>query len=131
MQSGLESFLDPLLALRKSGALRILGEDILAVDRSRLLPNTRALVCDGVVARDLLPALDMQGIGVSYGSACSSGALEPSRALASLGLSDEDQRATVRVSVGPSSENKLLRDAGSLFSQVLGAFSEKRDRRTR
>lgn len=131
MQAGLDSLLDPLRALRESGALRILGEDVLVVDRSRLLPNTRALVCDGVVARDLLPALDMHGVGVSYGSACSSGALEPSRSLVSLGLSEDDQRATVRVSIGPSSENKLLRNAGSLFSQVLGAFSEKRDRRTR
>ncbi len=48
---------------------------------------------------DLLIALDMAGIAVSHGSACSSGALEPSRILTSMGLPPQIARSAIRFSL--------------------------------
>lgn len=61
--------------------------------------NTSNLRFDGVVAEELMIALDLQGLAVSAGSACQSGALEPSHVLGAMGLSDQQARATLRLSL--------------------------------
>ena len=48
----------------------------------------------------MLIALDLKGFAVSTGSACSSGAVEPSHVLTAIGLSKERARASVRFSLG-------------------------------
>ncbi len=62
-------------------------------------PNTSNLYFDGILAEDLMIALDLQGLAVSAGSACQSGALEPSHVLRAMGLSEARARATVRLSL--------------------------------
>ena len=62
-------------------------------------PNTANLLFPGVVAEELMIALDLQGLAVSAGSACQSGALEPSHVLRAMGLSDADARASIRLSL--------------------------------
>lgn len=62
-------------------------------------PNTTNLFFDGLIAEDLMIALDLQGLAVSAGSACQSGALEPSHVLRAMGLSDARARATIRLSL--------------------------------
>ena len=62
-------------------------------------PNTTNLFFDGIVAEDLMIALDLQGLAVSAGSACQSGALEPSHVLRAMGLSEARARSTIRVSL--------------------------------
>ncbi len=62
-------------------------------------PNTTNLFFDGIVAEDLMIALDLQGLAVSAGSACQSGALEPSHVLRAMGLSEARARATIRLSL--------------------------------
>ena len=62
-------------------------------------PNTSNLLFPGVVAEELMIALDLQGLAVSAGSACQSGALEPSHVLRAMGLSDADARASIRLSL--------------------------------
>jgi cysteine desulfurase len=64
--------------------------------------NTTNLYFDGVNAEALLIALDLKGFAVSTGSACSSGAVEPSHVLVALGLSPERARASLRISLGRS-----------------------------
>jgi cysteine desulfurase len=63
------------------------------------LPNVSALLVDGVAAEALVAALDVAGVEVSSGSACSSGAAQPSHVLVAMG---EDPRATalLRLSLG-------------------------------
>jgi cysteine desulfurase len=62
-------------------------------------PNTTNLFFDGIIAEDLMIALDLQGLAVSAGSACQSGALEPSHVLRAMGLTEARARATIRLSL--------------------------------
>ena len=62
-------------------------------------PNTTNLYFDGVDADSLLIALDLKGLSVSAGSACQSGATEPSHVLTAMGLSRERARASIRISL--------------------------------
>ncbi len=60
--------------------------------------NVSNLQFGGMDGESLLIALDQEGIAASHGSACSSGALEPSRVLLSMGLSLQAARSSVRFS---------------------------------
>ena len=64
--------------------------------------NTSNLRFDGIDSEPLLIALDLKGFAVSSGSACSSGATEPSHVLAAIGLTREQARSSVRFSLGRS-----------------------------
>lgn len=66
------------------------------------VPNTTNIVFEGIDSEPLLIALDLRGYAVSSGSACSSGASEPSHVLRAIGLSREDARSCLRISVGRS-----------------------------
>jgi cysteine desulfurase len=64
------------------------------------VPNTTNIAFEGIDSEPLLIALDLRGYAVSSGSACSSGASEPSHVLKAIGLSREDARSCLRISVG-------------------------------
>jgi cysteine desulfurase len=63
---------------------------------------------DGIDSEPLLIALDLKGFAVSSGSACSSGATEPSHVLAAIGLSKEQARSSVRFSLGRSNTTEQI-----------------------
>ena len=69
-------------------------------DIKNSLPHTLNFGCDGISAESLLISLDMDGIAVSTGSACSSGAMEASHVLLAMGLSHADAKSSIRVSWG-------------------------------
>ncbi|MEQ1948778.1 MAG: cysteine desulfurase family protein [Bryobacteraceae bacterium] len=62
--------------------------------------NTSNIRFDGIDSEPLLISLDLEGFAVSSGSACSSGATEPSHVLAAIGLNREQARSSVRFSLG-------------------------------
>lgn len=64
------------------------------------LPNTSCVLVDGCEGDGLMMALDMRGIAVSTGSACSSGSIEPSTVLLGMGFTRAQARQSVRVSLG-------------------------------
>jgi cysteine desulfurase len=63
-------------------------------------PNTTNILFPGVDGEALLIALDLKGISCSTGSACSSGAVEPSHVLTAIGLSTDEARSSLRFSLG-------------------------------
>ncbi len=63
------------------------------------LPNTSNLTFHGADGEGIVIALDLSGVAVSTGSACSSGRVEPSPVLLAMGLTPDDARATVRFSL--------------------------------
>jgi len=63
------------------------------------LPNILSLTFKGISAETLITLMDIEGVCVSAGSACSSGEQKPSRVLKAIGLSDEDAKSTVRISM--------------------------------
>jgi cysteine desulfurase len=64
------------------------------------VPNTLMVRFESVEGRSLLPALDLDGVYASHGSACSSGAPTPPRVLLAMGLDEATARACVRFSFG-------------------------------
>jgi cysteine desulfurase len=73
------------------------GCAINAAQRERL-PNTSSVFIPGVRADDLVVSMDLEGILISSGAACSSGKPEPSHVLLAMGQDEERVRSTVRIS---------------------------------
>jgi len=69
-------------------------------------PNTTNLRFDGIDSDALLIALDLKGFAVSSGSACSSGATEPSHVLIAMGLTHDQARSSLRFSLGRSNSHE-------------------------
>jgi cysteine desulfurase len=64
------------------------------------VPNTTNISFEAIEAESLLIALDLEGIAVSTGSACSSGTLEPSHVLRAMGLPTHRTQNSIRISLG-------------------------------
>lgn len=75
-------------------AVRIFG------DQAERLPNSCCFAVPGVKAETLIMALDLAGVAVSSGSACSSGKVAPSHVLQAMGVAPELAQAAIRVSLG-------------------------------
>jgi cysteine desulfurase len=71
---------------------------IIAGDNARRLPNTTSLILPGVAAETQVIALDLAGVAVSAGAACSSGKVRQSHVLAAMGFGAEAACA-IRVSL--------------------------------
>ncbi len=68
--------------------------------RERRLPNTSNLSFRGAEEQSLILALDLEGVAVAAGAACTSGSLEPSHVLQAMGWSPEDDGGAIRFSLG-------------------------------
>ena len=92
-----------LAALRdriESGILAAIPGTIVNGAREPRVPNTTNISFEGIEAESLLIALDLEGIAVSTGSACSSGTLEPSHVLRAMGLPTPRTQSSIRISLG-------------------------------
>jgi len=95
-------------------------------DRACRVPNTTNISFDGLEAESLLIALDLEGVAVSTGSACSSGSLEPSHVLRAMGLPHPRTRNSLRFSLGPTT----TADEVAFVADRLPALVEKLRRLT-
>jgi cysteine desulfurase len=91
-----------LTGLRKKlvDGLNTIPELIINGDLDRAFPSTISVSVSHVEGESLLLSLDMEGIAVSTGSACSSGSLEPSHVLVAMGIETALAQGTLRFSMG-------------------------------
>ena len=81
--------------------------------------NTSNLAFSGVDGESLLINLDREGIAASHGSACSSGGLEPSRALLNMGLPLELVRSSIRFSLSRFTTESEILESCRLIIQII------------
>lgn len=92
-----------LLALRDrliDGILQRIPDARLNGDREQRLPNNVNVSFEGVDGETILLNLDMHGIAASSGSACTTGSTEPSHVLLAIGLTPEQARSSIRLTLG-------------------------------
>ena len=87
----------------ETGILRAVPGTVVNGGMSPRVPNTTNISFDRIEAESLLIALDLEGIAVSTGSACSSGTLEPSHVLKAMGFPPHRTQNSIRFSLGASS----------------------------
>lgn len=83
------------------------------------LPNTSNVTFHGADGEGIVIGLDLSGVAVSTGSACSSGRVEPSPVLLAMGLSPEDARATVRFSLSRFTTVEEIDRAVALVKELV------------
>jgi cysteine desulfurase len=99
--------------------LRDVGGTAVNGTRSSRVPNTTNISFDRVEAESLLIALDLEGVAVSTGSACSSGTLEPSHVLRAMGLSAHRAQNSLRFSLGMFSTEEEVDRVASLLPPIV------------
>jgi cysteine desulfurase len=106
----------------ESALLGLASEDKaprVAGDRSRRAPHVSMLVWPGWSGAELVAALDLEGVSVSSGAACSAGTIEPSPVLAAM-LGDHDAASGVRASLGEDTTDEDIARAVEAFRVVVG-----------
>ncbi len=93
-------------------------------DRSRRVANTTNMTFAGAEGESLVIALDLRGVACSSGSACSSGAVEPSHVLTAIGLTPEEGRSSVRFSLGRTTVDAEIDFAVNAVREAVGHLRE-------
>ncbi|MGA8539001.1 MAG: cysteine desulfurase family protein [Terriglobales bacterium] len=88
------------------------------------VPNTTNIYFDGIDGEALVIALDLKGLAVSTGAACSSGAIEPSHVLTAMGLSRDRAKASIRFSLGKQNTAEDVDFAWGLVRGTVGHLRE-------
>ncbi|MGB6249601.1 MAG: cysteine desulfurase family protein [Terriglobales bacterium] len=88
------------------------------------VPNTTNIYFDGIEGEALVIALDLKGLAVSTGAACSSGAIEPSHVLIAMGLRGERAKASIRFSLGKQNTAEDVDFALSLVAQTVARLRD-------
>src|SRR5882762_10284794 len=88
------------------------------------VPNTTNIYFDGIEGEALVIALDLKGLAVSTGAACSSGAIEPSHVLTAMGLRPDRARASIRFSLGKQNTPEDVDFALALIPETVTRLRE-------
>jgi cysteine desulfurase len=105
----------------EQGALRIAPDAVVLSANVARLPNTSCIAVPGVKAETLVIGLDLEGVAVSSGSACSSGKVEASHVLSAMGVPEEVAQGAIRVSLGFATKRDDI-------DNFLKAFAELKQR---
>lgn len=84
-----------------------------------MLWNTLNLSFEGVEGESLSMNLDIEGVAVSTGSACSEGTVDPSHVLSAMGLSKGEAASSVRISLGRFTEKEEIDYIASIFPMIV------------
>lgn len=120
-RNGLQDRMDRMRGLRDrlQAALQQYPRVTVFSSEAERLPNTLQLSVAGLDGETLLMQLDKSGIAVSSGSACASGKTEPSHVLLAMGVSVEDARGAIRISLGRETTNEDIETLLAVFDQQM------------
>jgi cysteine desulfurase len=88
------------------------------------VPQTSSMYFDAIEGEALVIALDLKGLAVSTGAACSSGAIEPSHVLTAMGLSSDRARSSIRFSLGRQNTMEEVDLAVALVVETVAKLRE-------
>ena len=112
---------------RFAGAVRSIAPDaVVFSEAAPRLPNTLCFAVPGVEAATLMIALDLAGVAVSSGSACSSGKVAPSHVLGAMGVRPDLARGAIRLSLGWASGAADVERFAEAFSDVIARMRAAR-----
>lgn len=103
----------------EEGLKKNLGDRVLINGTGVRVCNTVNIAFSGVDGESLLLALDLAGIAASHGSACASGAMEPSRILLNMGLPLERVRESIRFSLSRFTTQEEIDQAISIITHAV------------
>jgi cysteine desulfurase len=121
--------LDEIAALRdelEARALAIAPDAVVLSARVNRLANTSCIAVPGAKAETLVIGLDLAGIAVSSGSACSSGKVEASHVLAAMGVAQEIAQGAIRVSLGFQSKRDDIENFLRAFGELIERLKASR-----
>lgn len=107
-----------------SGVLNGVRDAYLTGHAEQRLPNHASFVVPGLEAESMLIGLDMAGIMASSGSACTSGAQQPSHVLSALGIEAPDSYGALRFSLGHGTSEDDVAYAVEQLSRIAGQLRE-------
>jgi cysteine desulfurase len=116
-----------MLALRdrlQQGILAQMEEAGVNGDGAARVPNTTNIYFDYIEGESMVISLDLKGLAVSTGAACSSGAIEPSHVLMAMGLRADQARASIRFSLGKQNTEDDIDIALALVSETVARLRE-------
>jgi cysteine desulfurase len=103
----------------EEGVAERIGDIVFNGSRLQRLPHLSNISFRFIEGEGLLISLDLQGVAVSTGSACSSGTLEPSPVIQALGRNDELARGAIRFSFGKDNTEQDVDYVLEILSQVV------------
>lgn len=103
----------------EKGALTIAPDAIVLAARVKRLPNTTCIAVPGAKAETLVIGLDLAGVAVSSGSACSSGKVEASHVLSAMGVPEEIAQGAIRVSLGFATKRADIDNFLKAFAELI------------
>jgi cysteine desulfurase len=92
---------------------------ILNGDLERRIPNTLNLSFKGVEGESIILSLDLKGVAVASGSACTSGTLEPSHVLSAMGIDPAIAQGAIRFSFGRDNTMEDVEYVASLLPEIV------------
>jgi cysteine desulfurase len=106
-------------------ALEFAPDAMVLSGRVERLPNTSCIAAPGTKAETLVIGLDLAGVAVSAGSACSSGKVESSHVLSAMGVSPELAEGAIRVSLGFGSESADIEKFLGVWAELIRRMRER------
>jgi cysteine desulfurase len=116
-----------IAAMRDSlegGILAQIDDAAVNGDGAPRVPNTTNIRFDYIEGESLVIALDLKGLAVSTGAACSSGAIEPSHVLLAVGLRAEQAKSSIRFSLGKQTTEEEIEFALQLVPRVVSRLRD-------
>lgn len=102
-------------------AIKKTANDIIVVgENAPRVPNTTAITIPGASAETMLMAMDLEGISISSGSACSSGTFKPSHVITAMGFGADAAKSALRFSTGWATTTAEIDNALTAFTRVIG-----------